>query len=184
MINLLDDLQDDLGLSYVFVAHDLSVVRHVSERIVVMYLGKLMEISPAEELYDKPIHPYTSALLPRSRSRIQGEPRPRADGRLGRAAQSDPAPLGLPLSHPLPAGLGAVPGGRAAADRVRRRTPGRLPSPAERQRVGDLRLARSPASPISAGDDAPGRRPPGSGLAGADPAASSGGPGAPAPHAS
>jgi oligopeptide/dipeptide ABC transporter ATP-binding protein len=63
VINLLDELQDDLGLSYVFVAHDLSVVRHVSDRIVVMYLGKLMEISPAEELYHKPIHPYTSALL-------------------------------------------------------------------------------------------------------------------------
>ncbi len=63
IINLLDDLQDDLGLTYMFVAHDLSVVRHVSDRIAVMYLGKLMEVSPAEELYRKPIHPYTSALL-------------------------------------------------------------------------------------------------------------------------
>jgi oligopeptide/dipeptide ABC transporter ATP-binding protein len=63
IINLLDDLQDDFGLSYLFVAHDLSVVRHVSDRIAVMYLGKLMEVSPAEELYTKPIHPYTSALL-------------------------------------------------------------------------------------------------------------------------
>src|SRR6201985_1278313 len=63
IINLLEDLQDDLGLTYLFVAHDLSVVRHVSDRIAVMYLGKLMEVSPAEELYTKPIHPYTSALL-------------------------------------------------------------------------------------------------------------------------
>ena len=63
VINLLDELQDEFHLSYVFVAHDLSVVRHVSDRIVVMYLGKLMEVSPAEELYTKPIHPYTSALL-------------------------------------------------------------------------------------------------------------------------
>jgi oligopeptide/dipeptide ABC transporter ATP-binding protein len=63
IINLLDDLQDDMGLSYLFVAHDLSVVRHVSDRIAVMYLGKLMEVSPAEELYTKPIHPYTEALL-------------------------------------------------------------------------------------------------------------------------
>ena len=63
IINLLDDLQDDFGLTYLFVAHDLSVVRHVSDRIAVMYLGKLMEVSPAEELYTKPIHPYTGALL-------------------------------------------------------------------------------------------------------------------------
>jgi oligopeptide/dipeptide ABC transporter ATP-binding protein len=63
IINLLDDLQDEMHLTYLFVAHDLSVVRHVSDRIAVMYLGKLMEISPAEELYRKPIHPYTSALL-------------------------------------------------------------------------------------------------------------------------
>jgi oligopeptide/dipeptide ABC transporter ATP-binding protein len=63
VINLLEELQDEFQLSYVFVAHDLSVVRHVSDRIAVMYLGKLMEVSPAEELYDKPIHPYTSALL-------------------------------------------------------------------------------------------------------------------------
>jgi oligopeptide/dipeptide ABC transporter ATP-binding protein len=63
VVNLLDDLQDDLGLSYVFIAHDLSVVRHVSDHIAVMYLGKLMEVSPAKELYDKPMHPYTEALL-------------------------------------------------------------------------------------------------------------------------
>ena len=63
IVNLLEDLQDEFGLAYLFVAHDLSVVRHVSDRIAVMYLGKLMEVSPAEELYTKPIHPYTSALL-------------------------------------------------------------------------------------------------------------------------
>ena len=63
VINLLDDLQDELGLSYVFIAHDLSVVRHFSDQIAVMYLGKFVEVSPAAELYSKPIHPYTEALL-------------------------------------------------------------------------------------------------------------------------
>jgi oligopeptide/dipeptide ABC transporter ATP-binding protein len=86
VINLLEELQDEFKLSYIFVAHDLSVVRHVSDRIIVMYLGKIMEVSPSEELYHKPIHPYTSALLgaipipdprenrERSRPIIAGEP--------------------------------------------------------------------------------------------------------------
>jgi peptide/nickel transport system ATP-binding protein len=86
VVNLLHELQAELGLSYVFVAHDLAVVRHVSDRIAVMYLGKIVELSPAEELYTKPIHPYTVALLAaipipdprenraRTRQVVEGEP--------------------------------------------------------------------------------------------------------------
>ncbi|HUZ82566.1 MAG TPA: dipeptide ABC transporter ATP-binding protein [Gaiellaceae bacterium] len=63
MLNLLEDLQTEFTLTYIFIAHDLGVVRHVSDRIAVMYLGKLVELSPAEELYQRPIMPYTEALL-------------------------------------------------------------------------------------------------------------------------
>ena len=101
VVNLLGDLQHRLGLSYLFIAHDLAVVKHVATRIAVMYLGRIVETAPRDALFARPLHPYTRALL-------AAIPRPDPAQKLARQVPGGdvPSPLnppaGLPFPHPLP----------------------------------------------------------------------------------
>jgi peptide/nickel transport system ATP-binding protein len=91
ILNLLDDLQDEFGLSYLFIAHDLSVVEHIADRVAVMYLGEVVEVGPTEEIFSPPYHPYTHALL----SAIP-EPDPLWDGDRVLLEGSVPSPMNPP----------------------------------------------------------------------------------------
>ena len=105
IINLLEDLQRKLGLAYLFIAHDLAVVRHISMRVVVMYFGRIMEVADRDTIYREPLHPYTKVLL-------DAAPVPDPDDRegaraaadQGRAAEPPGAADRMRLQYPLPAG--------------------------------------------------------------------------------
>jgi oligopeptide/dipeptide ABC transporter ATP-binding protein len=158
VINLLDDLQDDLGLSYIFVAHDLSVVRHVSDRIAVMYLGKLVELSPAEDLYTKPVHPYTAALL--SAIPIPDPDSSRARARLpvvGEPPNPLDPPSGCRFHTRCPQASEVC---RTTEPQLSEYADGHLAACHHPQNLTDEEIARatrSPLSPVTAGDGAPQR---------------------------
>jgi oligopeptide/dipeptide ABC transporter ATP-binding protein len=155
VINLLSDLQDEFRLGYIFVAHDLAVVRHVSDRIAVMYLGKIVELSPGDELYRRPIHPYTAALvesipvpdLARRATRsvpVRGEPPNPLDPPSG--CRFHPrCPRATDVCRSVEPQLTAYPGGHVAA----------CHHPLNVDAADLAAAVRSPLSPLGAGAEPP-----------------------------
>ena len=131
ILNLMKRLQVNHGLSYVFISHDLSVVRYLADRIAVMYLGKLVEIGSGDDIYARPAHPYTAGLIasiPVPNPSVQRSPDGHPDPR--RAAVAAQPALGLPVPHPVPQSPGQVCRRGAGAQPVRRRAFRRLLLPA------------------------------------------------------
>ena len=141
-MNLLEQLQDEFGLTYLFIAHDLAVVRHISDRIAVMYLGKIVEVAPADDLYDNPLHPYTIAAALR-------DPDPRPGGRAQPGARSaSQGDLPSPATRrPAAASTRAARSSSRRAAPTRSRCSGR--STATRSRATSPRTSRQDGSSLS-----------------------------------
>ena len=120
VVNMLKDLQEEFGLTYLFVAHDLSMVRHISDRVGVMYLGSLVEVAETEELYRNNLHPYSKALL----SAIPiADPEKAAQNKQILLEGEVPSPLNSPVGcQPLPLCKAGMPGSTAAAARCGRKS--------------------------------------------------------------
>ena len=128
VVNLLEDLQDRLGLAYLFIAHDLSVVRHICDEIAVMYLGKIVEYGAGGRVYEHPQHPYTQALLSAVPVPEPAIERARTAHHVGgRHPEPGAAAERLPVPDAVLEGAGAVRAGGAGAHRPRCRPSGRVP---------------------------------------------------------
>ena len=129
VLNMMRDLQKEMGLTYMFISHDLSVVRYLSNHIGVMYLGKLVEIGPADEVYLRPAHPYTKGLIESAPTADPETERSKVHAGITGELPSAIAPADrLPVPHPLPDRAGDLLDQGAGAEAVRRRPTGWRPA--------------------------------------------------------